>query len=123
MKFINKDTQSLFRKYGIHWFSTENETKAQVVERFNQTLKNEMLRLFTRKNTKTWIHVIDDLLSNYNNIYHRTSKMTPIEASQKENDRALYNALFPENKSKLTKSKFQVGDRVRISKKNARTLL
>ena len=39
LEFINKDTQSLFRKYGIHWFSTENETNAQVVERFNQTLK------------------------------------------------------------------------------------
>ena len=41
LEFINKDTQSLFRKYVIIWFSTENETKAQVVERYNRTLKTK----------------------------------------------------------------------------------
>ena len=38
LEFINRDTQSLFRKHEIIWFSTETETKAQVVERFNRTL-------------------------------------------------------------------------------------
>lgn len=117
LEFINKDTQSLFRKYGIHWFSTENETKAQVVERFNRTLKTKMFKLFTHMNTKRWINVIDDLLSNYNNSYHRSIRMTPIEASQEKNEKAVYNALFPEKKHKLVIPRFEVGDRVRISKK------
>ena len=38
-EFINKPTQNLFKKIGIHWFATENETKAQVDERLNRTLK------------------------------------------------------------------------------------
>ena len=43
-----------------------------------------MLRLFAHKNTKTWIDGTDDL-SNYNNSYHRSIKMTPIKVSQKKN--------------------------------------
>ena len=106
LEFINKDTQSLFRKYAIIWFSTENETEAQVVERFNRTLKIKMFKLFTHMNTKTWIDIIDKLVSNYNNNYHRFIKMTPIEASQKKTESPVYNTLFPENKHKLVKPKF-----------------
>ena len=43
--------------------------------------------------------------------------MTPIEASQKKNEKAVYNSLFPVKKKNLKKPKFKVGDRVRISKK------
>ena len=41
LEFINKSTQNLFKRKGIHWFATENETKAQVVERFNRTLNHQ----------------------------------------------------------------------------------
>ena len=39
LQFINKLTQHFFQELGILWFATKNETKAQVVERFNKTLK------------------------------------------------------------------------------------
>ena len=43
MEFLNKSVQSLLRKRGVHHFSTHNaETKASIVERFNQTLKDRM---------------------------------------------------------------------------------
>ena len=42
LEFINKPTQELLKKHNVHWFATENETKAQVVERFNRTLKSKM---------------------------------------------------------------------------------
>ena len=62
LEFINKSTQNLFKRKGIHWFATENETKAQVVERFNRTLKSKMYKYFTAKGTKTWINIIDELV-------------------------------------------------------------
>ena len=65
LEFINKSTQNLFKRKGIHWFATENETKAQVVERFNRTLKSKMYKYFTAKGTKTWINIIDELVYNY----------------------------------------------------------
>ena len=57
LEFINKPTQELFKKHGIHWFATENETKAQVVERFNRTLKTKMWKYFTENETKKWIDI------------------------------------------------------------------
>ena len=117
LEFINKPTQNLFQKLGIHWFTTENETKAQVVERFNRTLKSKMYKYFTANNTKTWIDIIHDLIFNYNNSYHRSIKMTPVEASLEKNSKSVYDSLFPNKKIGKLKGKFKVGDRVRISKK------
>ena len=88
-EFINKKTQSLFKKHNVKWFTTENLTKAQMVERFNRTLKDRMYKYFTAADTKRWVggnpgeaEVLQDLVENYNTSYHRTIKMTPEEAVQ-----------------------------------------
>ncbi|GFT56864.1 putative uncharacterized transposon-derived protein F54H12.3 [Trichonephila clavipes] len=82
-KFINKDTQRLFRDNNIHWFTTENvETKAAIVERFNKTLKEKMWKYFEKNDTKKWINVLPKLIENYNNSKHRSIKMTPIEGKK-----------------------------------------
>ena len=41
-EFINKTAKDLLKKHEIHWFATENNTEASVIERFNRTLKNRM---------------------------------------------------------------------------------
>ena len=74
MEFLNKKTQNLFKSKHIKSFVTENETKSQIVERFNRTLKSRMYKYFTANNTRRWIDVIDQLVENYNNSYHRLLK-------------------------------------------------
>jgi hypothetical protein len=111
-EFINKVTQKLFTNEGVHWFTTENETKAQIVERFNRTLKEKMYRYFTANKTKRWINVLNDLVSNYNNSYHRSIKMTPAEAVN--NPDTAWRNLY--SKTPLRREpKFSVGQFVRIS--------
>lgn len=116
-EFINKNTQALFASKNIKWFATQNENKAQTVERFNSSLQQLMYRYFTANKTKRWLEVLPKLMENYNNSYHRSIKMTPVEASKAENESAvwesLYGSLFPLKKTKPT---FQVGDTVRIFK-------
>jgi len=46
-----------------------------------------MWKRFTAEKTKNWINMLDKLMNDYNNIYHNTIKMTPTEASQKENEK------------------------------------
>ena len=48
-EFINKTAKDLFKKNEIHWFATENETKAQNNERFHRIFKNRMWRYFTKQ--------------------------------------------------------------------------
>ena len=118
-EFINKSTQNLFKTYNIHWFATENTTKAQIVERFNKTLKDRMHRYFTANNTTNWIKVLPQLMENYNNSIHRSIKMTPVEASLTENETLVRNNLYGEvKKIKLKRPKYKLGDLVRISIKS-----
>ena len=46
-EFCNKDFQKLFEIY-----STENEEKCCVIERFNRTIKEKMFKYFSSNNTK-----------------------------------------------------------------------
>lgn len=113
-EFINKDTQQLFKENGINWFTTENvEIKCSVVERFNRTLNGKVRKYLAANNTKRYIDVLRQLVNNYNNSYHRSIKMTPVEASLEENSGKVYRNLFKEKV--IHKPKFQVGDKVRIS--------
>jgi len=52
-EFLNSTFQSMLRRHGIHFYTSENEDlKASVVERFNRTLKTKMYRYFTHANTR-----------------------------------------------------------------------
>ena len=112
-EFISKKTQALLKSHNIDWFETYNTVKAQIVERFNRTLKDKMYKYFTANDTKRWIDVLQDLVENYNNSYHRSIKMTPKEAS--ENPGKASESLYGTKHTK-TKPKFSPGDFVRISK-------
>ena len=124
-EFINKKTQSLFKKHNVKLFTTENLTKAQMVERFNRTLKNRMYKYFTAADTKRWVggnpgeaEVLQDLVENYNTSYHRTIKMTPEEAVQDPYE-VTENTSEKERTQPASpglKPKFKPGDYVRISK-------
>jgi hypothetical protein len=116
LEFLNKSVQDLLKKYNVQWFSTENETKAQIVERFNRTLKGKMFKYFTANNTKSWIDVLQSLVKNYNTSVHRTIKMTPTDASLPKNADIVFNRLYS-SKAKKIKPRYKVNDKVRIYKK------
>ena len=46
-EFYNKHVKDLLEKNGIHMYSTENEEKSSVVERWNRTIKSKMWKQFT----------------------------------------------------------------------------
>ena len=85
-EFYNKDVSKVLRENDIEIYSTENEEKSAVVERWNRTMKEKMYKYFSANNTYKYIDVLDSLVSQYNGKKHRTIKMTPLEASKKENE-------------------------------------
>ena len=50
-----------------------------VVERFIRTLNNKIYKHFTSISRNVYIDKFDDILNEYNNVYHRTLKMKPID--------------------------------------------
>lgn len=113
-EFYNKNLDDWLKKLDINRYSTFGEHKSAVVERFNRSIKEKMWKRFTAENTRNWIDMIDDLIAEYNNTKHSTVKMTPIEASKKENEAFIINSRKYRNLE--TNRKFEVGDRVRISR-------
>ena len=85
--------------------SIHNEGKSVTAERFIRTLKNKIYRYMTAISKNVYIDKLDDIVNKYNNTYHRTIKMKPVDV--KDNTQKDVN-------DKDTKLK--VGDYVRISK-------
>src|SRR5271156_4862975 len=128
-EFINKqfkkfltEHNSAERPTGIELHHTYNEGKACVIERFNRTLKEKMWFNFTVNGNKHWIDLLDKLVNEYNNSFHRTVRMTPTFASMKENDQKVKENLLRAIQSKNARilqphpPRFHVGDLVRIYK-------
>ena len=112
-EFYNKDVKDL-----IELYSTENEEKSSVVERWIRTMKEKLWKCFLAKSTNVYIGVLPDLVKEYNNTRHSSIKMTPTKASRKENELRVWRNLYPEHlEIKDIEPKFSIGDRVRISKK------
>ena len=108
--------KKVLQQHNITFYSTENEEKVSVVERWNRTIKNKMWKKFTEQSSTEYLDLLPDILNEYNNHYHRSIKMTPIEASKKKNEGIVYHNLYGKTNQTHTKPKFKAGDTVRISK-------
>ena len=59
--------------------STHNKGKYVVAERFIRPLKNKIYKFMTSVSTNVYIDKLDGMFNKYNNTYHRTIKMKPVD--------------------------------------------
>ena len=59
----------------IEIYSTYNEGKSFVAERFIRTLKNKIFKHMTAISKNIYFDVLDDIVDKYNNTVHRTIEM------------------------------------------------
>ena len=115
--FKNATFRALLKKHQIHLFSTKGDTKAAVVERFNRTFKQRLYRYLTAANSLHYLDVLPSLVKGYNSTTHRSIKMSPKDVNAKNERQVWLNLYRKRIKAKRQKPIFQVGDRVRLSKK------
>ena len=119
-EFLNRYFESMLKTYNIERYTTQSELKAISAERFNQRLMNRIAKLFTERNNNRYIDEIQNIVDKYNNTFHSSIKMTPVEASKKDNERLVYYNLYNNRRREVLKRnnkvKFKVNDRVRISR-------
>ena len=89
-------------------YSTNNEGKSVVAERFIRTLKSKIYKYMTSISKNVYIDKLNAIVNKYNNTYHITIKMKPIDVKDNRyiNTNKEINYKYP---------KFKVGDYVRIS--------
>ena len=69
----------MVRKNDIELYWTHNEEKSVIAERFIRTLKRKIYKYMTSISKNMCIDKLDDILNKYNNIYHSTIKMQPVD--------------------------------------------
>ena len=108
-EFHNAYFKKWLRDNDIIMYSTHNEGKSVVAERFTKTLKCKICKYMTSISKNEYIDKLDDIVDKYNNTYHTTIMMKPFDV--KDNT---YINISKEINNK--DPKFKVGDHVRISK-------
>ena len=107
-EFYNNVFEKWLSDNDINMYSTYNEGKSVVAERFIRTLKNKLYKHMTATGKNVYYDVLDDVVNKYNNTKYSTIKIKPIDV---KNNKIVY---IDEHNEK--DSKFKVGDRVRISR-------
>ena len=108
-EFYNNVFEKWLLDNDINMYSMYNEGKSVVAERFIRILKNKSYKHMTATGKNVYYDVLDDVVNKYNNTKHNTIKMKPINVG--DNNKRVY---IDEHNEK--DSKFEVGDKVRISR-------
>ena len=69
------------RKNDIEMYSTHNERKSVIAEGFIRTLKNKIYKYMTSVSKNVYINKLDGIVNEYNNTYHSTIKMKPVDVN------------------------------------------
>ena len=107
-EFYNAYLKKLLRDNDIVMYSTHNEGKSVVAERFTRTLKSKIYKYMTSISKNVYIDKLNGIVDEYNNTYHTTIKTKPADVK----DNTYMNA---DKEINSKDPKFKVGDRVRIS--------
>ena len=107
--------QLFFKNNNVKIYHTNSHLKSVCIERFNRSLRELMMKEFTKNDNTVWYNILPKLIKIYNNRYHSTIKMKPIEVN-KSNEKYIKENIYTYDKTSKT-PKFKIGDLVRISLK------
>ena len=108
-EFYNNSFKKWLKHNGIEMHSIHNQGKSVVAERFIRTVKTKIYKYMTSISKNVYTDILDDIVSEYNNTYHRATKMKPVNVK---------NNTYIDFKKEVNDKdpKFKVADHVRISK-------
>ena len=113
--FFSKEMLKFFEDNNVKIYHTYSNLKAVVIERFNRSLRELMMKEFVKNNNTVYYNILPKLIKKLNYRYHRTIKMKPIDVN-KSNEKHIKNTIYNYNITNK-KPKFKINDIVRISLK------
>ena len=84
-EFYNRSVQAFFKEKEIKHTSPKTSVHANMVEAFNYSIQRLLYLHIATTGSSSYFKDISDLVSAYNNRYHRGIRMTPAEADQPSN--------------------------------------
>ena len=103
---------NFFKDNNVKIYHTHSHLKAVIIERFNRSLRELMMKSFVKNNNTVWYNILLDLLKIHNNSYHQTIRMRPKNVN-KLNEKHIKNIMYNYDIANK-KPKFKIDDLVRI---------
>ena len=113
--FFSKEMQKFFKNNDVKIYHTNSHLKAVIIERFNRSLRELMMKELVKNNNTVWYNILPKLIKIYNNRFHNTIKMKPIQVN-KNNEKYIKENIYTYHKTTKI-PRFKIGDLVRISLK------
>ena len=113
-EFYNNSFKYFLKTNNIEMYSTYNEGKPVVAERFIRTLKNKIFKHMIAISKNVYFDLLDDIVNKYINTVHRTIKINPVDVMG--DSYAEYNEDFNKKDFNKKDDQFKAVDHVRISK-------
>ena len=104
---------NFFKDNDVKIYHTNSHLKAVVIERFNRTLKELMMKEFVKNDNTIWYNILPKLIKTYNNRYHSTNKMAPVKVN-KNNEKYIKENIYSYGKTAKV-PRYEIGNLVRIS--------
>ena len=93
-EFYNNICQDFLSKCNITQHSRNIDLGAVFAERFNSTVTDLLERPVFEKGDGNWIDILPTITKNYNSKNHSSTRLIPIQASLKKNERFVYKKLI-----------------------------
>ena len=103
-----------FEDNNVKIYYTHSNLKAVFIERLNRSLRELMMKEFVKNNNTIWYNILPNLIKTYNNRYHHSIKMKPIDVN-KSNEKCIKMTYTYDVTNKIPK--FKINDLARISLK------
>ena len=91
--FFSKEMLNFFKDNNVKIYYTHSDLKAVIIERFNRSLRELMMKSFVENNNTVWYNILPDLINTYNNRYHQTIKIKPKNVN-KLNEKHIKNTVY-----------------------------
>ena len=112
-EFYNSIFQNFLKSKKIHHYSRYTDKGPSIAERVIRTLPNLLKKLVFEKGIADWLSELASVIKKYNNTIHRSTKMTPIQASKKSNEKIIFDNL--KDYRVKQKPKFKLRQLIRVA--------
>ena len=112
-EYVNKNFNEFLNNHNIKRYSTNTTFGAVFAERLNRTIRNLLNKPVFEKGNADWLNELPSVIKQYNNTIHNSTKMKPIDASKKSNEKLVYSNL--QDKRKILNPKYKLGQLVRTA--------
>ena len=109
----NSIFQNFLKSKIIHHYSRLTDESPSVCERVSRTIRNLLKKPGFEEGNADWVSELSSVIKEFINTIHNSTKLTPIQASRKVDEKVVSNDL--KNNREIQKPKFKLGQLVRTA--------